>query len=162
MQIMANKDLIGNIIINNFKIVLGTLAFNETHTVLIIPYTGIANPAATVNLTTYEYSLDGATWGTMTAETGTVVTNLNFTTSGGSFSFNWKIKDDLGSSIYNKSIHIRLQATNGTMLTTMMNSSAYFSKIVVNETPTKNTTGLPDDYQGIPGSDLLVNAPKVS
>jgi len=158
---MANKDLMGNIIINKFKIILGTLTFNELHTVLIIPYTGIANPIATVNLTTYEYSLDGITWETMTAEVGTVVTNLNFTTSGESFSFNWEIKNDLGSNIYNKDIYIRLQATNGTMLTAMMNNSAYFPKIVVNETPTKNTTGLPNDYQGISGSDLLVNAPKI-
>lgn len=156
---MAYKNLVGDILINNFKIVLGTFSFNETHTVLITPYTGTANPIATADLTTYEYSLDGITWAAMTAEAGTDITDLAFTTSGASFVFNWEIKSDLGDNIYNKEIFIRFQATSGTMVTTMLSYRAYFSKIVSNAADQAGYQ-LPEDYQGISGSDLLEKAPK--
>lgn len=157
---MAYKDIAGDIIVNNFKIVFGTFSFNETHTVLSIPYTGTANPAATADLSTYDYSLNGTTWTAMTPEVGTDVTGLSFTPTGASLSFNWEIKQDIGDNIYNREIFIRFQATSGTMTTTLKTYRLYFEKIVSNLTNVQSVSALPDDYQGIPGSDLLKNAPK--
>lgn len=157
----STVDLQGSIGIYRFQIAIGNYSFSADHQQLIIPYTGYGNTALVANLTTYEYSLDGSTWLTMTAAAGTVVTSLNFTPSGGSFTFTWVLKDDLGDNIYNKDIYIRFQATSDTLQTTMVNTSVYFSKIIVNEATARNTPKLPGDYSGISGSDLLVNAPKI-
>jgi hypothetical protein len=138
----------------------GSISFSENHRNLVIPYIGTANPALTADLTTYEYSLDGSIWETMTPTLGTVTTGLAFISGGGSFTFTWTIKDDIGTNIYNKEILIRLQATSSGMTTTMINRSLYFSKEVSSSDARKNKPKLPDDYSGISGSDLLVRAPK--
>jgi hypothetical protein len=155
------KNLSGSIGIYRFQLFFGSISFSNNHQNVIIPYTGYGNTALIADLTTYEYSLDGSSWHTMTAAVGTVVTGLNFTPTGGSFSFEWEIRTDIGNSIYNKNIYIRFQATSGTLQTAVMNNSANFQKVVVNETNARNTPKLPDDYSGISGSDLLANAPKI-
>jgi hypothetical protein len=152
-------NLPGSIGIYRFQITIGTPSFSVNHQQLVIPYTTYGNTALVADLTTYQFSLDGSTWTTMTAAVGTVVSNLNFTPTGTAQTFTWEIKSDLPSGIYNKNIYIRLQATSGTMVTTMLNYTAYFTKEVANEAASAKNK-LPDDYTGISGSDLLENAPK--
>lgn len=153
-------DLFGDISVHKFQVAIGTAPLSGNH--VTISYTGTANPALTVDLTTYEYSLNGSTWETMTPQVGTVTTGLLFTTSGASFTFVWMIKTDIGDNIYNRGIQVRLQATSSDMTTTMMSKSLLFEKIVMNMGDAgRNRPKLPDDYEGVAGSDLLVNAPKV-
>lgn len=153
-------NLPGSIGVYRFQIEFGAVSFSENHRQLIIPYTTYGNTALVGNLTTYQYSLDGSTWVNMTAAAGTVISNLNFTPSGAAQTFTWEIKTDIPQGIYNKNIYIRLQATSGTMVTTMATYSAYFTKTVVNEVESGKNK-LPEDYSGISGSDLLEKAPKV-
>lgn len=158
---MAYVDLQAAIGVYRFQIQLGTPSFNASHSNLVIPYTTYGNPALVGDLTTYEYSLDGSVWTAMTAEPGTVTTNLNFTTTGVAQTFSWRIKEDIGQDVYNKSIFIRLLATSGSVSTALVIYSAYFSKTVSNEELTRNAFELPEDYSGLPGSSLLEKAPKV-
>ena len=153
-------DLPGDISVHKFQIAIGTAPLSGNH--VTISYTGTANPVLTADLTSYEYSLNGSTWETMTPQVGTVTTGLSFTTSGASFTFVWMIKTDMGDNIYNRGIQIRLQATSSDMTTTMMSKSLLFEKLVMNMGDAgSNRPKLPDDYSGISGGDLLANAPKV-
>lgn len=154
-------DLQAAIGVYRFQIMIGTPSFDVTHTNLVIPYTTYGNPALVGNLTIYEYSLDGVVWTAMTAEAGTVTTNLTFSPTGEAQTFTWRLKADIGQNIYNKSIVIRLQATSGAVNTALAVYNAYFSKTVVNEELAQSTYKLPEDYSGISGSDLLEKAPKV-
>lgn len=158
---MAILDLQAAISVYRFQVQFGVPSFNTSHTNLLIPYTTYGNPTLVGNLTTYEYSLDGILWTTMTAEPGTVITSLNFTPAGEAHTFSWRIKDDIGQDVYNKSIFIRLQANSGAVSTAVIVYSAYFSKTVVNEETAQNAYALPEDYSGLPGSSLLEKAPKV-
>lgn len=101
---------------------------------------GIGSPQLVADLTTYEYSLDGVTWETMTA--------------------GWEIREDLGDQIYNKEMFIRLQATSDTIETTIKSYRLYFSKQVLNLSGISDTPLFPEDYSGISGTDLLKRAPK--
>lgn len=149
--------------IYKFQISFGTESFNVEHSVLNIPYTGTASPNLTADLTTYEYSLDGSTWVEMTAADGTIVDNLSFTSSGAALTFGWRIKQDITAGIYNKTIYVRFRATSTDLTTSMVVKSFYFSKIVTNaaDEAEKKAPKLPEDYEGISGSDLLANAPKI-
>jgi hypothetical protein len=150
----------GSIGIYRFQIAYGTQSFSTNHQQLVIPYTAYGNTALVADLTTYEYSLDGSSWSAMTAAVGTVVTDLDFTPTGEAQSFTWEIKEDITGGIYNKSIYIRFQATSGTITTAVTSRSFYFPKVVSNEVTARSANQLPEDYEGINGSDLLKNAPK--
>jgi hypothetical protein len=153
-------DIQGTISIYRFQIAFGAHTFSANHQQLIVPYTAYGNTTLVADLTTYEYSLDGISWSTMTAAVGTVVTDLDFTPTGEVQTFTWEIKEDIGNNIYNKGVYIRFQATSDDLLTVMTSRSFYFPKIVSNEVNARNANKLPDDYAGIIGSDLLKNAPK--
>jgi hypothetical protein len=140
---------------------VGTVNLNSTRTKLPISILCKANPALTANITTYQYSLDGSTWYTMTYGEDTVIENVSFTTSGTMSPFNWNIKEDLGNDIYNKNIYIRLQAASGGMVSNTLSTSFYFAKEVVNSEIVREKTSLPKDYVGVSGSSLLESAPKL-
>jgi len=153
-------DLNTSINVFNLQLLFGEYSFNTTHTLLNLPFIGKASPAATANLTTYEYTLDGITWETMTPSSGSDVSSLAFTPTGASFTFIWAIRTDLGEEIYNKDIYVRLQATSGSVTTTLKTSYLYFAKVVSNTAARESTGDLPADYDGIPGNLLLEKAPK--
>jgi hypothetical protein len=144
----------------NLQIFFGEYSFNATHTLLNLPFIGKANPASTANITTYEYTLDGTNWETMTPSSGSDISSLAFTPTGASFTFIWAIKADIGDDIYNKDIYIRLQATSGSVTTILKTSYLYFEKTVSNVSIQTSTGALPDDYDGLPGNLLLEKAPK--
>ena len=154
-------DIPASIGIYKFQIIPGAYAFEEGNRNVILNYTGYGNPTLTANLSSYLYSVDsGATWHVMTPKVGTVVTGLSFTASGTACTFTWTIKDDLGDSIYNKEILVRLQAVSGSIVTAVTPFTLYFRKQVVNAADIGKKPPLPPDYSGISGGDLLVNAPK--
>jgi hypothetical protein len=154
-------DISGRINLSKFKIVFSSSSFNDINTLLNINYMGIGDPTLISDITTYEYSVSDSAWASMTLETGTDVIDLTFTPSGSAFTFIWKIKEDIGDSIYNKNINIRFQATSSTLETTMAYYSVYFPKIVSDLTNVVSTPPLPVSYQGIDSSDLMSNAPKI-
>jgi len=157
---MAIINVEATVGIYNFVLNYGIPALSGLNRELTIPYTGTASPALTTDLTTYEYSLDGITWYTMTPSSSTVTTSLSFTPTGAALEFVWMMKDDIGDAIYNKEIYTRLQATSGIMTTTLKSYTLYFPKIQSDISNISETPPLPEDYRGINGSDLLVNAPK--
>jgi len=156
---MATLDVTGNICINLFQVSIGEPTFSGGNSSLSIPYIGKANPEVTAELTTFEYSLDGNTWESMTATQDTITTNLIFTPVGATFNFNWVLKEDLGDSIYNKEILIRFKATSTGMTTALVVYSLFFKKEVLNLSNAQLKAPLPADYPGISGGDLLSNAP---
>ena len=157
---LSTKNLSGSIGVYKFSLSYGAYSFTSNNTRLLIPYTGVADTALTADLTTYEYSLDGSTWATMTASASTVVSSLSFTPTGASLSFEWMIKADLGQSIYNKDIQVRLQATSGDITTAVTTTTYNFEKSV-SSAASQNYVGLPEDYSGIDGGDLIKEkAPK--
>ena len=156
---MAIINVEATVGIYKFVLNFGIPALSGLNRELTIPYTGTASPAMTAALTTYEYSLDGTTWYTMTPSSSTVTTGLSFTPTGAALTFTWMMKDDIGDAIYNKEIFSRLQATSGTLTTTLKSYTLYFPKIQ-SDTGISDTPPLPEDYRGINGSDLLEKAPK--
>jgi hypothetical protein len=164
---MANglSNLAASIDVYELQIVLGlpaiqaTGGFKDVH----IPYTGIGNPEDTsVDITRAWYSLDdGATWSVMTPTTDNVSTGLTFSPSGTPLTFKWQARADLGSSLYNNLIKIAFKAsgTKGDSLQTTRN--AIFERATVDQSSTvSQSVQLPDDYAGVFGNELLVNAPK--
>lgn len=156
-----NLNLPASLGIYRFQIQRGVPYFSDDHQQIILPYTGYGNTALVADLTTYQYSLDGINWSNMTAAIGTVVTDLDFTPTGEGHVFTWDIKTDIDNSIYNKNIYTKFVATSDTIITSEANYTVYLPKIVVNEENAQDSRyQLPDDYQGISGSDLLDKAPK--
>jgi hypothetical protein len=156
---IGTKNISGDIGVYKFQMTFGVASFTSNNTRLLIPYTGTADTALTANLTTYEYSLDGITWTAMTASSSTVVSSLSFTPTGASLSFEWMIKTDLGQSIYNKDIMVRLRATSGDITTSIITTTYNFSKIV--SRAAQDIEYLPIDYSGIDGEELIKEkAPK--
>ena len=63
---------------------------NADYTKVTLTYTGVATPTNTdVNLTSYQYSLDGTTWDPMTVASGSVISGLTFSPTGNSYPFIW-------------------------------------------------------------------------
>lgn len=162
---MANDilNLPASLGIYRFQIQRGIPYFSADHQQIILPFTGYGDPAQVADLTSYQYSLNGITWSPMTAAVGTVLTDLDFTSIGEAHLFTWEIKTDLGSSIYNKNIYTRFIATSSILVTAAANYTVYLPKIVVNQESARDSRyQLPEDYQGISGSDLLEKAPKTT
>jgi len=162
---LITVDIIANINVIDFKISkIDNPVLSTDFTELTLVYTGIANPVSTANVTLidYEYSLDnGITWDTMTTES--VITGLTFNVAGEDYNFVWKIKDDLVSSIYNIPIVIRFRAQaifdSDIVLTTYKTKTINILKAITTPEPVGNPI-FPDEYTGVPGSDILKNAPK--
>jgi len=130
---------------------------------LVIPYTGIANPADNdVSLSQFWYSTDaGATWEVMTPTLDTEVTGLSFTLTGTLNLFKWKIKEDLNSDIYNRSIKIAFKATGAAGESLETSRFVLFPRTVSDMTEVDSgVVRFPNDFSGVSGRSLLVNAPK--
>jgi len=155
------KNLGASVNVYELQIVLGVPSVASGYQTVSIPYTGIGNPEDTaVSISRAWYSLDdGATWSPMTEVDSS--TGLTFSTSGTAQEFVWAAKTDLGSSLYNTLVKIAFMATgtSGDSLQTTRN--ALFERTTVDQAVTASlAVELPDDYSGVFGNELLVNAPK--
>jgi len=152
------RDLPATINIRDFRMVMGTPALTTDRLGVTIPFTGIADPALTADLLAYEYSTDnGSNWSTMT--TASTLTGLAFTPSGAAFSIVWDATTDVSTLLYNTQLRIRLKAESGSYETAYSSYILFFERTIVN-TQLRTSPGFPADYRGIPGSDLMANAPK--
>lgn len=159
---MAYEDLAGDIAVYDYRITYGVPSLSTDKQSVIIPYNGIADPALTSALVVYKYSLDnGTSWSDMTPSSTTQLTGLSFTASGTSLSFEWESKADIGVSMYNTTIRIKLQAQSGSLTTAEATYNLYFERTSTNLAQQADSAPFPDDYSGIPGNELLVNAPKL-
>lgn len=154
------RDLAGDVYIRDFRILFGVPALSTDKHKVEIPFTGLANPALTANLTTYEYTLDGGlTWNTMSSSS--TISRLSFTEIGAPFTFIWDSYTDISSDMYNNTIRVRLGATSGSFVTATPMYILYFEKIST-DTRLSRTPPFPNDYRGIPGTDLMKNAPRAT
>lgn len=154
------KNLSGLVYIRDFRILFGVPALSTDKHQVTIPFTGLANPALTADLTTYEYTLDGGlTWNTMSSSS--TIYHLAFTPSGASFTFTWNSYTQIGADMYNNTIRVRLGATSGAFVTATPMYILYFEKIST-DTRLSRTPPFPADYRGIPGTDLMKNAPRAT
>jgi len=132
---------------------------------VIIPYTGVGNPSdSSVSITRAWYSLDnGSTWSVMTPASGNISTGLTFSTSGTSLEYKWAARTDLGSNLYNTLIKIAFMATGTKGASLQTSRNALFNRTTVNQASTPSqAVSLPDDYKGVFGNELLVNAPRTN
>ena len=138
---------------------------NADYTKVTLTYTGVATPTNTdVNLTSYQYSLDGTTWDPMTVASGSVISGLTFSPTGNSYPFIWSIRYDIGTNIYNIPIQVRFQATatfsSNTVSTSYKYVSVYLAKtLTITELVTQSVFS--PEYSGTAGYSLMKNAPKV-
>jgi hypothetical protein len=103
---------------------------------------------------------EGATWDGMTPSDDTVLTGLSFSPSGTALTFKWESKTDIGMTMYNTYIRIRMQAESGDIMTDMTMYTLYFERQVIDYTTAQQSIPFPSDYMGTDGSSLLENAPK--
>lgn len=156
------KDLLATLDCITFKIVIGSPIVSADFQNLTIPYVGTANPALSdVEITDYEYSLDGgATYTTMTLS-GSVITGLTFSTSGTAHTLLWTARADLGVQFYNTPLVIRLIGYSATQdLSTLPALKSFEVPRVVSQSNLTNNSPFPPDYKGTFGPDLLKNTPK--
>lgn len=166
MPIDYSTDLSGRINTLDFAMVIGSAALSADFQKVTIPYTGSANPARTssVDIVSTEYSLDdGVTWADMTLDSGSSdTTNLTFDADGESYNIVWMAKADIGTQVYNNNIKIRFRAQDAfgadTVVATKMRY-LFFPRTVSNQVAATSSP-FPNDYAGIPGMDLLKNAPR--
>jgi hypothetical protein len=152
-------NLLGSIVIKDFRVIVGIPTITSDRLCVSIPYTGIANPALTADLSVYEYSTNnGTTWSTMT--TSSTVTNLSFTTAGASFTLVWAADTDISTLLFNNYLRIRVKAESGLYESAYATAILYFEKTIINPQTATQNVPFPEDYRGIPGSDLLEKAPK--
>jgi len=160
---MSLKNLPADIQTYDFKVVFGVPSLSSDKQKVEIPYTGIADAALTADIVVYDYSTDnGSTWEQMTPSSGTTLTGLSFTASGSSFQFDWEAKADLGLSLYNQTLRIRLQAESGGILSNLGLYQVYFERSVSDPSLDQENVPFPEDYKGVPGEQLLTNAPRPS
>lgn len=158
MGTKALRNLPAHIRIRDFRIVLGTASLSPDRLGISIPFTGIATPGLTADLLSYEYSMDnGSNWNYM--DTSSTITGLAFTPAGASFSLMWNADSNIGTLMFNTHIRIRLQAESGSYETAFSTCILYFERTIVNS-QLVTSPSFPADYKGIPGRDLLANAPK--
>jgi hypothetical protein len=156
------RDLPGDINVIDFKVsnISEPVLSTNFHQVTLTTK-GVANPDNyNVDLVTYEYSTDnGETWCTMTTESQ--VTGLTFSPTGVDNDFVWDIKNDLGNLIYNTMIKIRFR-TQATFDSEVILSGYKIESIYIYKKVTiPNAASLPlKEYDGIPGWELMVGAPK--
>jgi hypothetical protein len=154
----AYRNLPGNISIREFRMLIGTPVLSTDKTQISIPFTGIANPTLTADLSVFEYSMDnGSNWNTMT--TSSTTTGLSFTSSGAAFTLVWEARSDAAALMFNTYIRIRLRAESGSYETAYATYIIFFEKITTN-TQLQTSPLFPPDYRGIPGTDLMANAPR--
>jgi hypothetical protein len=157
----GNKDFAGNISVYDYRIRFGVPSVTADTQKIEIPYTAFGNPALTSELTTFDYSMDeGATWDGMTPSDDTVLTGLSFSPSGTALTFKWESKTDIGMTMYNTYIRIRMQAESGDIMTDMTMYTLYFERQVIDYSTTQQAIPFPSDYMGVDGTSLLENAPK--
>lgn len=153
---IGNKNLSGDISVTDFRIVFGTAAVSSDHQKVVINYTGYASPELSNGaLSAYEYSLDnGTTWSSMTPSSGTDLTSLGFTEAGTAHTFEWEAKTDEGTSFYNTTVRIRLNAESGSEDTGLTSTSYYFERAQSNVQPAPDSP-FPDSYAGQSGNELM-------
>jgi hypothetical protein len=148
--------------IYELQIVLGVPSIASGYQNVNIPYTGIGSPEdTTVSISSALYSIDnGATWSVMT-EVGTSE-SLTFSPTGTAHSYVWAARTDLGSDLYNNIIKIAFLATGAKGDSLQTSRNVLFSRTTVDQNviTADRSVRLPDDYTGVFGNDLLVNAPK--
>ena len=158
---VGNVDIQGDITAYDFRAPIQVPTLSTDKQQVLIPYLGIASPILTANLTSYQYSMDnGVTWSTMTPSGDSVLTSLSFTVSGTSLLIKWEFKEDIGTTLYNNFVRIRIRATSGIILSNYGMYTLNFERTVTNVAQANENVPFPQDYAGIPGTDLLVNAPK--
>lgn len=159
------KDLKASVDVYELKVVLGVPSINAAggYKEVSIPYTGIGDPSdSSVSITRAWYSLDGgATWSVMTPTDNNVSTGLTFSSSGTSLEYKWKAREDLGTSLYNTLIKVAFIATSIKGDSLQATRNVLFGRTVTDQTTTTSqAVSLPEDYAGVFGNELLVNAPK--
>ena len=160
---MAYTDLTGDISVHEFRISYSVPSLSSDKQKVNITYKGIADPASTVILTKYKYSMDnGTTWEDMTPSSGTSLTGLSFTPSGSTLQFEWEAKQDIGNSLYNNSIKVLLQAYDAASMIVSNEAiyNLYFERVRTNLQAADSGAAFSDTYAGIPGNELLEKAPK--
>lgn len=156
------KNLQASTDIAVLKIDIGVPYLSSDFRNLVIPYVGTADPASSaVTLSKAQYSLNsGATWLDMTAAPGVITTGLTFSTIGTSLSYTWRARNDIGARIYNTTFMIRFQATAGGFTSLFASKNVFFDRVTNNLSSNVRTQDpFPSDYSGMPGWDLLRNAP---
>lgn len=159
---MANdlKNLTGTLDISDYRLTLTGVTMNDDSSRATIAYRGIADPASTSGLINYEYSVNnGETWVAMTVSGST--RSLPFVASPGyAGTIIWETLMDLGTLRYNVQFRIRMRATN----TVLTSDYAYYSFIITRVQTdlyaARTAAAFPADYAGIPGGDIMKNAPK--
>lgn len=165
---VGTKNIQGSIKAYDFRIAFKTPVLSSNKQQVVLDYYGIANPVLTASITTYQYSTDnGTTWNTMTPSGDTTLSGLGFTTTGvpvsaSTFTFKWEFKTDIGTNLYNNLVRVRLQATSGSLVTAYASYTLNFERTVTNVAQQQENIPFPSDYAGIPGTDLLENAPKIN
>jgi len=157
-----NKDLLAVLDCIALKIVIGSPIVSADFQNLTIPYVGTANPSLSdVEITDYEYSLDGGVTYTTMALSGSVTTGLTFGTSGTAHTLIWTARSDLGVQFYNTPLVIRLIGYSATQsLSTLPALKSFEVPRVVTQPNLTNNSPFSSDYKGTFGSDLLRYAPK--
>jgi len=163
MSTIEVKNLDTELSVVQFKVKIGTPTLSSDFQSINIPYTGTADPERSgVSLSSFEYSIDGgSTWDEMTESSDTDINDLTFSSEGTSLNFEWEARSDLGGSIYNTSIMVRLIASQGGLSTTAATKSVIFLRTVTNESEEDEST-FPSSYKGIPGYRLMNQAPRAN
>lgn len=158
----GNKNITGAVEIRDFEITFGTIELVSNKSQMSFTYYGYAYPEYTnASLTTYDYSTDnGTTWSQMTPSDDTDLTGLSFTETGEELTFKWEVKTDLGTSFYNTTVRIRMQALSGSTYSDLSSTSVLFSRSVSNLSSQNQANPFPNDYSGVDGTELMKNAPK--
>jgi hypothetical protein len=157
-------DLNADVNVYELQVVLGVPSVDASsgYQNAVIPYTGIGNPSdSNVSISRAWYSTDdGATWDVMT-EVGSS-TGLTFSTGGTAHQFVWAARTDLGADIYNTLIKISFKATGTSGDSLPASRNVLFTRTVTDQSAavTASAVQLPDDYSGVFGNELLINAPK--
>ena len=163
---MANdiRNITAAIEAYDFRVTFNIPTLSADKQQVLISYNGFASPILTAALTTYEYSMDnGTTWSAMTASGDTTLTGLAFTVAGASLMFKWQAKTDIGTNLYNRQIRIRLRATSGAIVSDYSMYTLFFERLSTNvAADAESNNPFPEDYSGVPGNELLNNAPKTN
>lgn len=136
-----------------FVIVYGTTSRESGSNLVEIPFTGFNVLGSNVDLTSIQYSLDNSSFSDATPNNPSAIENLTFSTDGIGNVFVWKAYDDLGSSLFNRTIWFRMKANDGTYSTPFALTSFVISKSTTSP-ETRNVQVFPENYKGVSGSDL--------
>jgi len=159
-------DLQGTINVYELKMTVGESAIDtaSSYRNINITYTGIASPLdSDVDIITAQYSIDsGTSWEDMTPTAGTVTKGLTFIASGEEYTYGWQARTDIGSEMYNNAIRIRFKVSGALGNSLYATKTILFERTVNPPTTSESIVLFPDDYAGVFGGSLLVNAPKTN